>query len=74
LFKGVELSLNYSSVSSLIFGLVLLGGTWYFHFSQGGGVPLAESLGALVVNGLIIGGLAWLGLILLILGLLIVFI
>lgn len=66
--------LSSSSIASLAAGLVLLVGTWYFAFYHAGATGLGESLGAFVVSGLVVGGLAWLGLLLLVLGILILII
>ena len=63
--------MNKTGLGSLIVGLVVLIATWYLAFFQGGAVPLATSAVNLVVNGLIVGGFAWLGVFLLVLGVLI---
>ena len=63
--------MNKTGLGSLIVGLIILVATWYLAFFQGGAVPLATSVVSLVVNGLIVGGFAWLGVFLLVLGVLI---
>lgn len=62
---------NKTGIGSLLAGIIVLAATWYFVFSLQGAVPLAQSIVDLVVNGLVVGGLAWLGVFLIILGALI---
>lgn len=62
---------NKTGIGSLLAGIIVLAATWYFVFSLQGAEPLAQSIVDLVVNGLVVGGLAWLGVFLIILGALI---
>ncbi len=66
--------MNKTGMGSLLIGLVVLAATWYMAFFQGGAVPLATSFINLIVSGFIVGGFAWLGLFLVVLGVLILII
>ena len=63
--------MNKTGLGSLLVGLVILVAVWYLAFFQSGAVPLATSFVSLIVNGLIVGGFAWLGVFLIVLGALI---
>lgn len=60
------MQLNKSGIVSLVIGILILGLAWNFGFSQ--------DAVKLVVEGLVLGGIAWLGLALLVLGILIILI
>jgi hypothetical protein len=63
--------MNKTGIGSLLIGLIVLAATWYTAFFRGGEVGLATSFISLIVNGFIVGGFAWLGLFLIVLGILI---
>ena len=65
------MQINKAGIASLLAGIIVLGATWYFAFYNGN---VASSIAALVFSGLVVGGLAWLGLILAVLGILIMLI
>jgi|GEM_PF-2608579 len=68
------MGLNSSGVVSLLAGLVILVGTWFLAFYQSGAIPFLQSIAALVGVGVIVGGLVWLGLLLVVTGVLILII
>ena len=65
------MQLNKAGVASFLAGVVVLAGTWYYAFFNGN---VLQSIISFVVDGLVVGGLAWLGVILAVLGLLIMLI
>ena len=60
------MQLNKSGIVSLVLGIVLLGLAWNYGFGQ--------DAAKMAVTGLVLGGISWLGLGLLVLGLLILLI
>ena len=62
---------NKTGLGSLVAGVIILFATWHLAFFKAGAVSLAQSLTELVVNGLVVGGLTWLGVLLTVLGVLI---
>ena len=66
--------MNKTGLASALIGLFILIAAWYFAFYQGGAVPFAQSIIGLVIGGMFVGGLVWLGIFLLAVGLLILII
>ncbi|MBI5177463.1 hypothetical protein HY995_05260 [Candidatus Micrarchaeota archaeon] len=62
---------NKTGIASAVVGFLILLITWYVAFFHGGATPLVQSFLDLIVNGLVVGGFAWLGAFLLVLGMLI---
>ncbi|OIO26403.1 hypothetical protein AUJ14_01765 [Candidatus Micrarchaeota archaeon CG1_02_55_22] len=60
------MQLSKSGILSLVLGILVLGAAWQYGFAQ--------DVQALILNGLVLGGLTWLGLVLLVLGVLIILI
>lgn len=65
------MQLNKSGIASLLAGIIVLAGTWWYAFYNG---SVGESVVSFVVDGLVVGGLAWLGLLLAVIGILILLI
>lgn len=57
------MQVNKAGIASLVAGVIILALTLTFAFSG--------SITSLLVNGLVVGGIAWIGLVLLVLGILI---
>ncbi len=69
--RGETIMVNKTGLGSVVAGAIVLVATWHFFFSGQGAVPLAQSIADFVVSGLLVGGLAWLGISLVVLGTLI---